>query len=373
MRASTDDSALRGVRGPLALICAVVVLLAGCSATHRDPASKVPLVPWDGALPPQLQAGHVVPASPCRASRLRVVGTGFLFQPAIAGGTGSVTLRNAGPGACRLTGRPDVRLVGAVPAPQQRQVPLPAEPPAFPTVVAPDATLLALPAGGTATLGVDWRNWCLPHGRRAPVPPRAARITLPGGRGSIDAGYNAVPSCDAPGQPATIGVRPFQPSPVRVTTPWTAGIVQATIQPLPAPRRDARPGRQARGPPAQLPGRQPDSAGWIATIRDAYRGRALTWCASDRRRAGGRPRTAAAGPPAPAVREWNRRIPGAAPQSGAGPGDVGRARPARTPPAGCRESPAAPRRRAPRESSGHWRPTPAGWGCAPAPAGAPAR
>src|SRR6266567_4268320 len=175
MRASTDDSALRGVRGPLALICAVVVLLAGCSATHRDPASKVPLVPWDGALPPQLQAGHVVPASPCRASRLRVVGTGFLFQPAIAGGTGSVTLRNAGPGACRLTGRPDVRLVGAVPAPQQRQVPLPAEPPAFPTVVAPDATLLALPAGGTATLGVDWRNWCLPHGRRAPVAPLEGR------------------------------------------------------------------------------------------------------------------------------------------------------------------------------------------------------
>src|SRR6266536_729376 len=263
MRASTDDSALRGVRGPLALICAVVVLLAGCSATHRDPASKVPLVPWDGALPPQLQAGHVVPASPCRASRLRVVGTGFLFQPAVAGGTGRVTLRNAGPGACRLTGRPDVRLVGAAPAPQQQQVDVPAEPPAFPAVVPPDAALLALPAGDTTTLGVDWRNWCVPHGRKAPVPPRAVRITLPGGRGSIDVGYNAVPACDAPGQPATIGVRPFQPSPVRVTTPWTAGIVQARIQPLPAPRRDARPDRCAR------------PAGGVAS-----RGRALTWCAS---------------------------------------------------------------------------------------------
>jgi len=217
---------------PLALLCAVAVLLAGCSATHRGPASKLPLVPWDGAVPPQLQARHVVPASPCRASRLRVVGAGFLFQPAVAGGSGSVTLRNAGPGACRLTGRPDVRLVGAVPAPQQRQVVLPAEPPAFPAVAPPGATLLALPAGGTATLGVDWRNWCVPRGRKAPTPPRAVRITLPGGRGSIDAGYNAVPTCDAPGQPATIGVRPFQPSPVRGTTPWTTGIVQATIQPL---------------------------------------------------------------------------------------------------------------------------------------------
>ena len=216
---------------PLALICAVV-LLAGCSATHRDPASRTPLVPWDGAVPLQLQAGHVVPASPCRASHLRVVGNGFQFQPAIAGGTGSVTLRNAGPGACRLTGRPDVRLVGAVPAPRQRQVVVPAELPGFPTVVPPDATLYALPAGGTATLGVDWRNWCVPRVRKAPVPPRAVRITLPGGGGSIDVGYNAVPSCDAPGQPATIGVRPFQPSPVRATTPWTAGVVQATIQPL---------------------------------------------------------------------------------------------------------------------------------------------
>jgi len=232
VRAFTNAAADRGIGGPRRLICAAVVLLAGCSATHPDPATKVPLVPWDGAVPPQLRAGQVVPASPCRASRLRVVGAGFMFQPAIAGGTGSVTLRNAGPRACRLTGRPDVRLVGAVPAPQQRQVVLPAEPPAFPAVVPPDATLLALPAGGTATLGVDWRNWCLPHGRRAPVPPRAARITLPGGRGSIDAGYNAVPSCDAPGQPATIGVRPFQPSPVHATAPWTTGIVQATIQPL---------------------------------------------------------------------------------------------------------------------------------------------
>lgn len=242
MRAFThQDFARRGVSGmprptrgaaPFALICALVVLLAGCSSTHGDPASKVPLVQWDGAVPPQPQAGQVVPASPCRASRLRVVGTGFQFQPAIAGGTGSVTLRNAGPGACRLTGRPDVRLVGAVPAPRQRQVALPAEPPTFPTVLPPDATLLALPAGGTATLGVEWRNWCVPRARKAPVPPRAARITLPGGRGSIDVGYNAVPPCDATGQPATIGVRPFQPSPVPATTPWTTGIVQATIQPL---------------------------------------------------------------------------------------------------------------------------------------------
>ncbi len=187
---------------PLALICAVVALLAGCSEAQRDPASKVPLIPWDGSVPPQLQAGHVVPASPCRASRLRVVGTGFLFQPAVAGGTGRVTLRNAGPGACRLTGRPDVRLVGAAPAPQQQQVDVPAEPPAFPAVVPPDAALLALPAGDTTTLGVDWRNWCVPHGRKAPVPPRAVRITLPGGQpaGSLRFEMRIQVPADAPAE-----------------------------------------------------------------------------------------------------------------------------------------------------------------------------
>ncbi len=240
MRAFTGDLAGGGggdprrARGaaPLTLICAVVTLLAGCSATHRDPAGKVTLVPWDGAVPRRLQAGDIAPASPCRAPRLRVVGAGFQFNAAIAGGAGSLTLRNAGPHACRLTGRPKVRLVGAVPAPHQRQVALPAEPAAFPAVVPPDTTLRALPAGGTATLVVDWRNWCVPHARKAPVPPRAVRVTLPGGRGSIDAGYNAVPSCDAPGRPATLGVRPFQPAPVRATPPWTAGVVRAAIQPL---------------------------------------------------------------------------------------------------------------------------------------------
>src|ERR671931_2694914 len=103
---------MRRVREPLALLGAALVLLAGCSGTHRAPAGGPPLVPWDGTVPPQLRAARVAPAGPCHAFRLRVVGAGFLFHPAAGGGSGSVTLRNAGPGACRLTGRPGVRLVG---------------------------------------------------------------------------------------------------------------------------------------------------------------------------------------------------------------------------------------------------------------------
>src|SRR5262249_7578418 len=157
-----------------------------------DPADHVRVVPWDDAIPAELQPATVAAAPPCHATALRVVGSGFQFSPALSGGTGEGTLRNAGPDACRLTGRPDVRIIGAVPAPAQRQIPLPAQPPSFPAVAPPDSTLSALPRGAAVTLVVDWRNWCAPHTAGTPVPPRAVHMTLPGGAGTIDVGYNAV-------------------------------------------------------------------------------------------------------------------------------------------------------------------------------------
>jgi hypothetical protein len=214
------------------LLLGAAVVLAGCSSAHHDPGASVRLVPWDGAVPAQLQARTVASAAPCEASRLKIVGSGFEFAPALSGGTGDLTLRNAGPGACRLTGRPDVRIVGAVPAPKQRQSPLPAQAPAFPKVAPPDSTLSAVPAGGAVTLQVDWRNWCLPHTAKRAVPPTALRLTLPGGAGTLDAGYNAVPACDTPGADSTVGVRPFQPAPLPSTAPWSSTVVEATIASL---------------------------------------------------------------------------------------------------------------------------------------------
>jgi len=222
----------------LVLVGALAALaLAGCSAGH-DPAADVRLVPWDGAVPAQLREASAAPAPLCRPAVLKVVGDGFTFAPAISGGTGELTLRNAGTDACRVTGRPDVRIVGAVPAPEQQQVSLPAQPPAFPAVVPPDSTLTALPPGAAVTLDVDWRNWCVPAGGAAqgagsPVPPQAIRLTLPEGAGTVDAGYDAVPPCDTPGAAATVGVHPFQPAPLAATAPWTSTAVEATIQPLP--------------------------------------------------------------------------------------------------------------------------------------------
>jgi hypothetical protein len=79
---------------------------------------------------------------------------------------------------------------------------------------------------------VDWRNWCVPRSTAAPVPPRAIRVTLPDGGGALDVPYNAVPACEAPGTPSTLGVRPFQPAPLPASEPWTTAVLQAQIQPL---------------------------------------------------------------------------------------------------------------------------------------------
>jgi hypothetical protein len=216
----------------LSLLCAGVA--AGCSpsrATVAAPPQHV--IAWDDAVPSQLQPPQVPPAPACRASQLRVAGSGFQFVAGLVGGTGAAALRNTGPGRCRLTGYPTVRLVGAPQAPAQRQVDLPAQAPSFPEVVEPAATLRALAPGSTAILSIDWGNWCVPGaaGSAKPqVPPSAVRVTLGKGLGSLDVNYNAVPACDAPGQPSTIDVRPFAPAPLPATQPWTTANVKATIE-----------------------------------------------------------------------------------------------------------------------------------------------
>jgi hypothetical protein len=162
-----------------------------------------------------------------------VAGSGFQFVAGVVGGTGAVGLRNTGPGRCRLTGYPTVRLVGAPRAPAQRQVDLPAQAPGFPEVTEPAAALRALAPGSIAILSIDWSNWCVPGaaGSAKPqVPPRAVRVTLGKGLGRLDVNYNAVPACDAPGQPSAIGVRPFAPAPLPATQPWTTANVKATIE-----------------------------------------------------------------------------------------------------------------------------------------------
>lgn len=208
--------------------------LAGCSSAQATaPSRPAHVIGWDGTVPSQLTAAPGPPAAACTASHLRVTGSGFQFAAGASGGIGQAAIRNTGPVACRLAGWPAVRLVGAAAAPAQRQVDLPAAAPEFPQVLRPAATLQALPPGASATLTVQWSNWCVPGAAGSPkpqLPPSAVRITLAGGLGSLDARYNAVPGCQAPGQPSTVAVRPFAPPPLPSTQPWTTANVKATIE-----------------------------------------------------------------------------------------------------------------------------------------------
>jgi hypothetical protein len=208
-------------------LVAPTLLLAGCGKTAPQP-----VVPWRGDVPPALRA-QATPAAPCRARNLKVVGDGFFFQQAGTGGRGTALLENTGTSPCRLAGRPArARFVGAPVMPKQRQVALGPLAPHFPAVVPPDNNLLALAPHARATITLDWSNWCVRGGETSAtplVPPRALRLTLAHGAGSIDVAYNAVAPCVTRDEPSTIGVRAFRPAPLEATPPWTTARVEARL------------------------------------------------------------------------------------------------------------------------------------------------
>jgi uncharacterized protein DUF4232 len=226
------------VRSSALVLLAIGIAAAGCgsSATKHHSASAEPAVPWTSAQPPQLAARAAV-SRRCRAADLRLPDQGH-FAPQLEGGIALVPLLNAGKHACRLTGRPRVRFVHAVP-PRQVQKSIPSTATTFPEVPNPASSLLALRPGEVGAVTVSWDNWCDPQIKGKPrVPPKAIRVTLPDRGGSLETDYNAVPNCLDPSRPSTIGVSRFQPSPIAPGRRWTAASIRASIpdQPLRARR-----------------------------------------------------------------------------------------------------------------------------------------
>jgi hypothetical protein len=218
------------MRTTLALALALLLVAAGCdsgSGKNRQQALG-PAVPWIAARPSQV-AERAPVSRLCRAADLHVRGQ-IRFVSRLQGGIALVSVWNEGKRACRLTGRPSVRIVKAG-GPRQAQHPVPPTPANFPEVTYPASALLALRPGEPAAVTIIWDNWCdlIVKGQHA-VPPRAIRITLPGGRGRLDADYNAVPPCIDPNQPTAIGVSRFQPSLVPSTgLPWSDAFLKASV------------------------------------------------------------------------------------------------------------------------------------------------
>jgi hypothetical protein len=220
---------------PLVLLLAFA---AGCDSGSKkaQPGATGPAVPWTPAPPPQLPERAAV-SRLCRADSLAVRGQ-VRFIARLQGGIALVSVWNTGKRACRLTGRPRVRLVHKG-GPVQLQHAIPTTPSNFPEVAYPASSLLALRPGESAGVTVSWDNWCdlrvpgKPH-----VPPSALRIILPAGRGSVDADYNAVVPCLDPKSPSVVGVSRFQPTLVpRRGRPWSDAFVRASVSGVPHARR----------------------------------------------------------------------------------------------------------------------------------------
>ena len=196
---------------PIALSL-VVALAAGCDSGSNEKREVTvgPAVPWVASVPRQLAARTPARAA-CRSAQLTIPGQ-VKFIARLHGGIALVTIRNTGKRACRLRGRPSARFVKRG-GPKQVERQIPPTPSNFPEVTYPDSSLLALRPGEAAAVTVSWDNWCDPVIKGVPhVPPSALRLTLPGGRGHLDADYNAVPPCLDPKLPSTIGVSRFQPT-----------------------------------------------------------------------------------------------------------------------------------------------------------------
>ena len=227
------------MRSKLAIaLLASLGVMGGCGGS-KDGAAKFdgPVVPWVSSQPSEL-AARTPASTPCRAADLAVHGEVDFAAYGNGGGIAVIALQNKGKQECRLQGSPRVRLVKRG-GPRQVNTTIQRPPLIFPDTAYPLSNLLAVRPGEYAGLTVTWFNWCDPQitGQKR-VPPSAVRITLPGGRGHVDADYNAVPRCSDPRSPSKIGVSPFETAKVKPAAPWTSAQVTASVpnQPVRAKR-----------------------------------------------------------------------------------------------------------------------------------------
>jgi hypothetical protein len=142
---------------------------------------------------------------PCSISQLRVTAQnprlGVFYDGETGALAGWIVFRNTG-ATCALLGRPRLQLLRGTAPVRERVRLLPGEGPSS-TSPRPTYSTAALPPGRSATVEVVWSNWC---GR---APPTGVRVTIPTG-GSVVLPLKLRPRCDAPTQPTTLAIGPFQ-------------------------------------------------------------------------------------------------------------------------------------------------------------------
>ncbi|HSS80636.1 MAG TPA: DUF4232 domain-containing protein [Gaiellaceae bacterium] len=228
------------MRATLPIVLLVLALATACDSGSKQQRQVAtgPAVPWIATVPPQLATRTPAKAA-CRSAELTILGQ-VRFIARLQGAIALVTLQNTGKRACRLRGRPSVGFVKRG-GPKQVQRQIPPTPSNFPEVTYPESSLLALRPGERGAVTISWLNWCDPVVKGVPhVPPSALRLTLPGGRGHLDADYNAVPPCLDPRLPSTIGVSRFQPSLVPPGRFFTNAFLEGSVPSQPVHGRRGR-------------------------------------------------------------------------------------------------------------------------------------
>jgi hypothetical protein len=176
-----------------------VVLLLGVLAAvfvMRSPTSTKVNV---GGPPTPYPAGSSVPtATPtCQASSLKAQGT---WQGAGGSVAGGVSFANVGKDPCFVQGQPNVELFDQH---GQRLSVVAAQPSVS---VPPAARVLLAPQSGTASVLVQWFNWCGPD-----PGPVVAKVILPSASASITVAppIGFLPHCNNAASPSTIDVGNF--------------------------------------------------------------------------------------------------------------------------------------------------------------------
>ena len=209
----------------------LLALVAGCSSSSKKVKTQAigPAVPWTSAAAAAgRRAGSGRDAVPgrrphacrgrsrsCRTSREASRSSRSAIRARVRAGSRDAPAS----GSSRKAGRRRCRSPSRRPSRTSRRRPTPRRP------------SLALRPGESGALTITWDNWCDPVIPGKPhVPPSAVRITLPDGRGSLDADYNAVPQCLDPSKPThdrRLRLPAVRSS--RQARPWTTAFLRASI------------------------------------------------------------------------------------------------------------------------------------------------
>ena len=183
----------------LGAIVVAAVLVAGVFAGLRT-------IGPEPVTQPATTGPPVVSTPTCSPSQLTATPA---LEGAMGSREGSIDLKNVSVDTCTLEGTPTLTLLDGSGATIESGVTFDEVDPTWVVndTARPDGWPVVTLAGGEhAAVRFSWSNWC-------GDPNVSLRLALPdGGQMAVEAGPEAIPPCNGPGQPSVIEIGPIEPS-----------------------------------------------------------------------------------------------------------------------------------------------------------------